>query len=98
MQTNHTSLHVYGQGVRWPRGMRAGVSLHCHTQHSKELLDFIPHYAARIPVVASLFHSEMKRYLTVNGRTIDFNRCYWTPPCTAHHVSGTFAPEQSDVL
>ncbi len=86
MQTDRTRLHVYGQGVRWERSMRAGVSLHCHTQHSKELLDFIPHYVGRIPIVTQLFDSEMHRYLTVNGRTIDFNRCYWTPPCTARHV------------
>jgi hypothetical protein len=84
-----SSLHVFGESVAWQRSTRAGVSLHCHTLHSKELLDFIPHYAARLPLIAPLFRNEMNRYLSVNGRTIDFNRCYWTPPCTARQVYET---------
>jgi hypothetical protein len=32
----------------WPA--RTAISLHCHTHHSKEILDFIPHYAAVNPM------------------------------------------------
>ncbi len=86
MSMKPSSLYVFGQSVAWQRTARAGVSLHCHTLHSKELLDFIPHYAARLPLVAPLFRNEMNRYQKEKGYAIDFNRCYWTPPCTARQV------------
>lgn len=65
---------------------RTALSLHCHTHHSQEILDFIPHYAARIPVVAKLFQHEMKRYERRFGKPIDFARAWWTPPVSAHDV------------
>jgi hypothetical protein len=67
-------------------GYRTGVSLHCHTQHSKEVLDFIPYYASRIPIVAGRFKKVMKDYRQQNGRDIDFTRAYWTPPLSARKV------------
>ncbi|MFN0122447.1 MAG: PHP domain-containing protein [Blastocatellia bacterium] len=62
------------------------VSLHCHTQHSREMLDFIPHYAARIPVINRLFTAELQRYEDRHGRAVDFRRAWWTPPVTARTV------------
>jgi hypothetical protein len=81
-----TGLHLYEQAARLPHGLRSAVSLHCHTHHSKEALTFIPHYAARIPVVARFFRNEADRYLTLHGRTIDFARAYWTPPVAPREV------------
>jgi predicted metal-dependent phosphoesterase TrpH len=75
-----TRMRFYERRGGPPRGSRAGVSLHCHTQYSKELLTFIPHYAAMIPAVSRMFRSEMSRYLTIHGKTIDFARAWWTPP------------------
>ncbi len=65
---------------------RTALSLHCHTHHSQEILDFIPHYAAQIPVVAKLFQHEMRRYERRIGKPIDFARAWWTPPVSAHDV------------
>lgn len=65
---------------------RTALSLHCHTHHSQEILDFIPQYAAKIPVVASLFQHEMRRYETRFGKPVDFARAWWTPPVSAHDV------------
>ncbi len=65
---------------------RTALSLHCHTHHSKEILDFIPHYAAQIPLVAKLFQHEMVRYEARVGKPIDFARAWWTPPVSAHEV------------
>lgn len=67
-------------------GYRMAVSLHCHTDHSKENLGFIPHYASRIPVVSEFFKREMEGYLRTNGKKLDFRRAYWTPPLTARRV------------
>lgn len=86
MNSARTGLHIYEQATRLPLALRAAVSLHCHTHHSKEALTFIPHYAARIPVVARFFHSETDRYLTLHSRTIDFARAYWTPPVAPREV------------
>jgi hypothetical protein len=68
------------------RRSRTAVSMHCHTLHSKEVLDFIPHYAARIPVVSALFESESRRYAARHGRPLDFARAWWTPPVSARTV------------
>lgn len=71
----------------WPA--RTGISLHCHTHHSQEILDFIPHYAAQIPLVAQLFQREMKRYEARVGKPIDFASAWWTPPVSARDVWDT---------
>ncbi|AEP13700.1 hypothetical protein Cabther_B0702 [Chloracidobacterium thermophilum B] len=62
--------------------MRTGVSLHCHTKFSREVLDFIPHYAAKIPLVAGRFARLCQRYEARHGRPLDFTQAWWTPPVT----------------
>lgn len=63
-----------------------GVSLHCHTLHSKELLDFVPYYAERIPIVSQLWRRSMRRRLENNGSQPDFKAGYWEPPLEAQAV------------
>jgi hypothetical protein len=73
MVSDMTRLHVYERRGHPPpsaKGFRAAVSMHCHTNHSKESLTFIPHYARRIPVLSRFYESEMKRY----GEKINFAR------------------------
>lgn len=97
MKSTPTRMHVYERrSVRRPgalsevlRNFRAAASLHCHTNSSRELLTFIPHYAAMIPIVSGLFKTDMDRYLTMHGKTVDFARCYWTPPVSARQVIET---------
>jgi hypothetical protein len=62
------------------------VSLHCHSQHSKESLGFIPYYATRIPVVSGFYRREIERYGCENSSGIDFRAAYWTPPLSARSV------------
>lgn len=57
-----------------------GVSLHCHTLFSKELLDFVPYYAERIPVAAQFWKRAMRRRHEKFGRVPDFKLGYWEPP------------------
>ncbi len=82
MGAEMTRLRVYDRLDQAPSEFRAAVSLHCHTNHSRESLTFIPHYARRIPVISRLYESEMERY----GKSIDFARAWWTPPVTARQV------------
>src|SRR5262245_24797224 len=81
-----TRLRVYERRGDPSRGFCAAASLHCHTHFSKELLTFIPHYAAMIPLVSRLFKSEMDRYLTIHGKTIDFAQAWWTPCASPRQV------------
>ena len=90
MNSANTRTHVY-EGAETSlsatlHGFRAAASLHCHTSFSKELLTFIPHYAAMIPVVSRFFRTEMDRYLTIHEKTIDFGKAHWTPPVSPRQV------------
>ncbi len=86
MKSPRTRVHVYERGIQISRGPRSVASLHCHTHHSKELLNFIPHYAGRLPVISRMFAEEMTRYRAMNGKTIDFEKAWWTPPVSPRQV------------
>jgi len=94
MKSILTRMHVYERGSGHltaglsglTRGFRAAASLHCHTNSSREILTFIPHYAAMIPIVSRFFKTEMDRYLTLHGRTVDFAKAYWTPPVSPRQI------------
>jgi hypothetical protein len=85
MNSKQTRIRTFMAGRRLAQGFSKAVSLHCHTQHSKENLSFIPHYASRFPVVSKRFQSEFERQIK-NGRAVDFSRAYWTPPVSARGV------------
>jgi predicted metal-dependent phosphoesterase TrpH len=56
------------------------MSLHNHSNCSKETLDFVPGIARRIPLVATLFEAGLAKYLRENGRPLDFDEAFWRPP------------------
>ncbi len=62
------------------RRFRMGVSLHSHTMHSRESLEFVPRIARRVPVLRDLVAYEERRYERIKGYPLDFSRAYWTPP------------------
>jgi predicted metal-dependent phosphoesterase TrpH len=82
MTLSRTTLHVCDRGGIPPAsaGARAGVSLHSHSEYSKEALDFIPGIARRIPLVSRFFDLAVARYQHQHGRPLDFASCYWRPP------------------
>jgi hypothetical protein len=85
MVSDLTRLLVYERrdhSGAYAKSFRSAVSMHCHTNHSRESLSFIPHYARSIPVISRFYKNEMKRY----GEKIDFGRAWWTPPVTARQV------------
>jgi len=65
---------------------KTGISLHCHTLHSKELLDFVPYYADRIPLVSHLWKRSLRRSIEMYGCAPDFGTGYWSPPLTGRQV------------
>jgi hypothetical protein len=88
MNLKQTQLHILRKPQNLNSKARTGVSLHCHTEHSKEMLDFIPHYAVKLPVIAHYFRKEQEKYLEKEGKGIDFSTAYWSPPLTALDVYG----------
>jgi len=81
-----TRLHILHKPENLGKRRRTGVSLHCHTEQSKEMLDFIPHYADRLPIINFFWRRERDNYLKREGRGIDFTTAYWTPPLSATRV------------
>jgi hypothetical protein len=65
------------------RAFRTGVSLHSHTEHSRERLGELPRYLERMPVVAQFLQWERNRYRAGTGRILDFSRAYWRGPLCA---------------
>ncbi|RMG04950.1 MAG: hypothetical protein D6735_06050 [Acidobacteria bacterium] len=65
---------------------KTGVSLHCHTQRSKEMLDFVPYYAEKLPIISYFWKKERDKYLKREGKGIDFSSAYWTPPLPEEEV------------
>ena len=86
MVLERTRLHILSKSDQLISKAKTGLSLHCHTEHSRESLDFLPVYADRIPVIAGFWRREYKLYREREGRCINFSTAYWTPPLTPELV------------
>jgi len=86
MAYKRTRLFHLHKGENLDSKATTGISLHCHTQHSKENLDFLPHYADRIPIIAQFWRREYEKYQKREKREIDFDTAYWMPPLTPRLV------------
>lgn len=59
---------------------RTGVSLHSHTLHSKESLDFIYKIAVRVPALGCFLKRGELQYERHHGHPLDLRNGWWTPP------------------
>ena len=64
-------------------GYSSAVSLHSHTLHSREPLDFLPRLIEKIPPLDVIVRRAGKRRKKRCGRTLDFDRAFWRPPLHA---------------
>jgi len=64
------------------RGFRSGVSLHSHTNQSRETLDFLANFGNQFPVMRPLLSRLERRAEQMHGVHIDYAASYWTPPMT----------------
>lgn len=71
-----------------------GVSLHCHTHLSKELVTFVPHYADKLPIIRSLWRKERAAFVEREGFDVNFETGFWSPPLNEHEV---FAIEKKQI-
>jgi hypothetical protein len=86
MNLKKTRLHILNEAENLTSKAKTGVSLHCHTEHSKEMLDFIPHYAEKLPIISHFWKKERDKYQEEQGKGIDFSTAFWSPPLTPHDV------------
>lgn len=66
------------------RQFRTGVSLHSHTLHSHESLDFIYTLAHRIACIRWVVTRAEMRHSARHGSRLDLRRAWWTPPCAPY--------------
>jgi hypothetical protein len=64
------------------RGFRTGVSLHSHTNQSKETLDFLANLGNQYPAIRPLLTRLERRSEQGQGVRVDYAASYWTPPMT----------------
>lgn len=86
MNLKQTRLHILNEAKDFSQEAKTGVSLHCHTENSKEMLDFVPHYAEKLPIISYFWKKERDNYLKTEGKGIDFSTAFWSPPMTAQDV------------
>ena len=67
---------------RAAEGFTAGVSLHSHTNQSKETLDFIAELSTDFGVLQPLMRWAEERCAKTSGIRPDYAHSYWTPPLT----------------
>src|SRR5262245_43775512 len=84
MSPSHSEIFLLGRRSRFscPPGVRTAVSLHSHSECSRETLEHIPRIARRIPIVADCFERGLAEYQNLYGRPLDFGEWYWRPPMT----------------
>jgi hypothetical protein len=73
---------------------QAAVSLHSHTNHSKESLAFIPEFAQRWPVLRCALEHQYKR----SRVPVDLTTAHWTPPLTPKVAFETESDQIENVL
>ncbi|MDM7921859.1 MAG: hypothetical protein QUS14_06125 [Pyrinomonadaceae bacterium] len=86
MNLKKTRLHILREAKDLSQKATAGVSLHCHTEHSKEMLDFVPHYAEQLPIIAQFWRRERANYIEREGKDLDFSTAHWSPPMSPDDV------------
>ncbi len=64
------------------KGFTTGVSLHSHTNQSKETLDFIAELSTDWGVLQPVMRWAERRSHRLSGIPPDYARSYWTPPLT----------------
>jgi hypothetical protein len=65
-----------------PQGFRTGVSLHSHTNQSKETLDFLANFGNQFPAIRPMLSRMERRSKENHGLPVNYSAAFWTPPLT----------------
>jgi hypothetical protein len=77
-----TNLYTLAASAGPPDGFTSAVSLHGHTLHSREGMQFIPRMAARIAPLRIAIDYAARRRGASGMDGVDWSRVWWTPPLT----------------
>lgn len=83
MNPVRTQIHFLPSHRSVLRAFRTGVSLHSHTELSREELSALPRHLERMPVVSHFLRCEMESYRARTGEPVPFARAYWRGPLDA---------------
>ena len=78
----NSTINYLWRDQKAAKGFRSGVSLHSHTNQSKETLDFLANLGNQYPLIRPLIARLERRSKAVHGVCIDYAASYWTPPMT----------------
>jgi hypothetical protein len=79
---SQTSISYLWREPEAAKGFRTGVSLHSHTNQSKETLDFISELSKEWGFLQPAMRWAERRSVRLSGIRADYARAYWTPPLT----------------
>jgi len=77
-----TSISYLWRDKDISKNFRTGVSIHSHTNQSRETLDFLANFGNQFPVIRPLMARLERRAEQVHGVRINYAESYWTPPMT----------------
>lgn len=64
------------------KGFRSGVSLHSHTNQSRETLNFLANFGNQYPIMRPLMSRLERRAQRNHGFKVNYAESFWTPPMT----------------
>src|SRR5215510_3860940 len=76
----HQSVHFLWNEPQIAERFSAGVSLHSHTDCSREGLSIAPQYARENALIGFAVARVSSHYRKVSGKVLDFDRSYFVPP------------------
>lgn len=79
---NRNRISYFWQDAEAARSYQTGVSLHSHTNQSKETLDFVANWSEQFPLASPFLRRIERRAKKNHGFTINYAHSYWTPPLT----------------
>lgn len=78
----NSSIAYIWNHARAGNGFVSGVSLHSHTNQSRETLDFLANFGNQYPFMRPIMARSERICREKYGLTIDYAKSYWTPPLT----------------
>jgi hypothetical protein len=79
-QKHTESVSCLWLNVKAAEPFTTGVSLHSHSYHSREYLDFIPRILGRVPAADLVRHWLEERYSDRPDKSVRYGAAFWRPP------------------
>jgi hypothetical protein len=80
------------------RGFTSAVSLHSHTSHSREYMDFIPRVMRKVPAVDRLRRWVEEIHTTRPDRSVRYKDAFWRPPLLPRQAYDLEATQMRETL